>query len=516
MTPAVSTSPHTPNMRSLPSTWPRYSLIAAERVEVALPGVRIVRRDRAPRHRGADAQDGLAEPDPATDPRVLFVRPSALELDEHPEAPCVDRANAKHRAECVERAVADQRRWVLLARPAYPIAAHDADLATEVVGELRGPLAHRHVSDRRPAVDVRLDRLAELDRAFDDAAIGEGQAQHRGVAVRPCRDPHHVTGRQLVDEAAAAIDEVEAAVFGDPIGTEQDLVARFEPEAPHRGDVESGDAGHHPMLPDTPRGRAYAGPVLLGIDHLVIAVADPDAAASELGARLGLTPGGGGRHDRLGTFNRLVWLGDTYLELVGVLDAALAATSWIGTPALRALEAGGGLATWAVATDAIDGDVAVLRARGSDLAEPIAGERLRPDGQVVRWRLSFAPPLGPDRPPFLIEHDPNVAEWTPADRAERAAGPARLAHLELTVDDVSRTGQAFLRTVGLRFRPSLSGGGARDADIGRQTVRLRRRGSRGRSPVAIHISLWGAGPAEFETLGCRWTIQPQAPGPAGG
>jgi hypothetical protein len=247
--------------------------------------------------------------------------------------------------------------------------------------------------------------------------------------------------------------------------------------------------------------------VLLGIDHLVIAVPDPDAAASELGARLGLTPGGGGRHDRLGTFNRLVWLGDTYLELIGVFDTALAATSWLGAPALRALEAGGGLATWAVATDAIDDDVATLRARGSDLAEPIAGERLRPDGQVLRWRLSLAPPLGPDRPPFLIEHDPTAAEWTSADRAGRASGPARLTLLELSVDDLGRTGQALLRTLGLRFRPSLAGGGARDTEVGAQVVRLRPRRPTEVAPRAgLRIRHRGQGAIAFDAFGCRWAV----------
>ncbi|TMD28247.1 MAG: VOC family protein, partial [Chloroflexi bacterium] len=53
--------------------------------------------------------------------------------------------------------------------------------------------------------------------------------------------------------------------------------------------------------------------MLLGIDHLVIAVAVPDDATAQLEQELGLTSAGGGRHDTLGTFNRLVWLGDSYL-----------------------------------------------------------------------------------------------------------------------------------------------------------------------------------------------------------
>lgn len=248
--------------------------------------------------------------------------------------------------------------------------------------------------------------------------------------------------------------------------------------------------------------------MLLGIDHLVIAVPDPDAAAAEMEAHLGVAAGGGGRHERLGTYNRLVWLGDTYLELIGVFDPALAADSWVGSPTLRALKGGGGLATWAIATDDIDAVFEALRARGSDLARPVPGERLRPDGSVVRWRLSAPPRLDADRPPFLIEHDPTAAEWTPVDRSERAAGPARLTVLEIAVDDVTATSRAFTRTIGLRFRPSLSGHGARDADIGGQTVRLRPRRDPDMAGATIHLRHDVAEATEIDALGCRWIVRP--------
>ncbi len=67
--------------------------------------------------------------------------------------------------------------------------------------------------------------------------------------------------------------------------------------------------------------------MLLGIDHLVIAVRDPDVAATTMEADLGLAVTGGGRHEHAGTFNRLAFLGDTYLELIGVFDHSLAASS---------------------------------------------------------------------------------------------------------------------------------------------------------------------------------------------
>jgi catechol 2,3-dioxygenase-like lactoylglutathione lyase family enzyme len=246
--------------------------------------------------------------------------------------------------------------------------------------------------------------------------------------------------------------------------------------------------------------------MLIGIDHLVIAVEDPDRAAERLAEALGVTEGGGGRHERLGTYNRLVWLCDSYLELLGIHDPALARESWLGAPAVQVLAAGGGLATWAVATDAIEEDIARLRAAGSDLAEPTAGERERSDGRIVRWRLAVGPALGPEAPPFLIEHDVGAAEWTPDERAARAADPARLTAVEFAVDDVATTTRRWLQSLDLRFRPSLVGGGARDTDIGRQLARVRPRRDTTAPSTTIRLSIPGRRPLQADLFGCRWIV----------
>jgi hypothetical protein len=251
----------------------------------------------------------------------------------------------------------------------------------------------------------------------------------------------------------------------------------------------------------------------LGIDHLVIAVADPDDAVTRLAGIVGPMPSGGGRHEALGTFNRLVWLGDSYLEFIGVFDRGLAERSWVGRPVLRALQSGGGFATWAIATDDLDADLTALRPGSSDFGDPRPGERRRADGALVRWRLAARDELGPGEPPFLIEHDETAAEWTPADRAERATeakrpgGSVRLEALELPVDDPNLASQRLGRSVGLRFRPSLTGGGSRDANLGDQIVRLRpRRGGDG-SPV-IRLRAPVAAERTVELFGCRWVIAP--------
>jgi len=175
--------------------------------------------------------------------------------------------------------------------------------------------------------------------------------------------------------------------------------------------------------------------MLRGIDHVVVACADPDTTAAELERRVGLAATGGGRHDALGTENRLLWLGDSYLELVGVFDTELARRSWLGRPVLKALDGGGGLATWAIAVDDLD-ETLRWAPPDSGLLGPIDGERRRPDGRVVRWRLAHPNELSPTAP-FLIEHDLGAAEWSPSERAARAdqqhplGGRARLSGLEV-------------------------------------------------------------------------------------
>jgi hypothetical protein len=92
--------------------------------------------------------------------------------------------------------------------------------------------------------------------------------------------------------------------------------------------------------------------MITGIDHLVIAVPDPDAAATELEERVGLLATGGGRHEGMGTLNRIAWLADgSYLEFLGVEDRE-AALGWaVGAAAIQALDRGGGLACYALATN---------------------------------------------------------------------------------------------------------------------------------------------------------------------
>jgi hypothetical protein len=134
----------------------------------------------------------------------------------------------------------------------------------------------------------------------------------------------------------------------------------------------------------------------LELDHVLIAVDDLDARVAEFERATGLASIDGGRHRAWGTANRIVPLGDTYLELIAVVDSGLAATTTLGrwvarTPNMQPMG-------WVARTDDID---AVARRLG---LAPVAGSRMTPDGRTLTWRTAGTEQAS-DGPalPFFIE-----------------------------------------------------------------------------------------------------------------
>jgi catechol 2,3-dioxygenase-like lactoylglutathione lyase family enzyme len=256
--------------------------------------------------------------------------------------------------------------------------------------------------------------------------------------------------------------------------------------------------------------------VLIGIDHLIIATPDLDAAVALLRKRLGIEAGGGGVHPGLGTENRLAWFGDSYLELIDVTDGARASESWLGGPTLRLIEErGGGFVGYALRSNELDRDLARVKAGGSTLEGPVPGERQRPDGATVRWRLAVPALVGPTAPPFLIEHDTTAAEWTPAERATRAAyehpvgGRLRLVALEIAMVDPARVAAAYRVGVGVTAKPWLDDGDwALAAMVGEQRIVLRPAESAIGPSVVIRLSSTTHRPATTDMFGCRFMIEP--------
>src|SRR6476469_2219257 len=80
-----------------------------ERREVLLRRVWVQRRDHASRHRVADLDDGIAEPEAASRPRVLLERLRVGDLDQHPEAAGVEVVNPATVAEVVDGGARNDR-----------------------------------------------------------------------------------------------------------------------------------------------------------------------------------------------------------------------------------------------------------------------------------------------------------------------------------------------------------------------------------------------------------------------
>ena len=87
------------------------------------------------------------------------------------------------------------------------------------------------------------------------------------------------------------------------------------------------------------------------IDHAIWATSDLDAAAARFEREHGLASTGGGRHEGMGTHNRIVPLGGGYLELLAIADADEAAASPLGRFVDAAIE---GWMGWAVVVDDVD------------------------------------------------------------------------------------------------------------------------------------------------------------------
>ncbi len=132
----------------------------------------------------------------------------------------------------------------------------------------------------------------------------------------------------------------------------------------------------------------------------------------------------------------------------------------------------------------------------------MAGSRARPDGGVVRWITAF-PDLGPDRPPFLIEHELAGPEWGPEARAARAAfahpvgGRVRLSSLEIPVAHPRATAAAYAAVLGVELDE------AGRCVVGGQAIRLR--AADGAPPVVGLAADPGTPALDLVRFGIRWS-----------
>jgi Glyoxalase-like domain len=71
------------------------------------------------------------------------------------------------------------------------------------------------------------------------------------------------------------------------------------------------------------------------IDHVIFATRDLEATVVRLEADYGLRAAGGGRHEGLGTGNRIVPLGGGYLEILAQVDPATSSATSVAPYSVR-------------------------------------------------------------------------------------------------------------------------------------------------------------------------------------
>jgi hypothetical protein len=164
------------------------------------------------------------------------------------------------------------------------------------------------------------------------------------------------------------------------------------------------------------------------LSQIIFGVTDLDAASDRFRA-LGFDVLDGGVHPGVGTANRVIPLGDQYLELLGVVSPELARESEYGRSLLRAIAAGDRLVRWSLRTRAID---AIAQRLGVVVEHR---KRVRPDGELLSWRAAgLALALADSTMPFFMQWD-HDRQYPGAMAANHRNGARRVTSLSLKPRD---------------------------------------------------------------------------------
>jgi len=142
--------------------------------------------------------------------------------------------------------------------------------------------------------------------------------------------------------------------------------------------------------------------VPMNIDHIVYTASSLEKGIDEIESLLGVKPVLGGSHPKWGTHNALLSLGDsTYLEIIAP-DPNMPRPEkgrWLEESYLEKSK----LTSWALRSDQIELLHSKAVKNGLLLGNVESGQREKPDGSVLNWRLTdlYALPLN-GAIPFLI------------------------------------------------------------------------------------------------------------------
>ncbi len=190
----------------------------------------------------------------------------------------------------------------------------------------------------------------------------------------------------------------------------------------------------------------------LRIDHVIAAGSDLDAL-ERVYTQLGFFVTGGGTHPHLGTRNRIIVLGEGYIELLA-LDVPERASQVLR----QRLERGPGWIGFAVQSSDIETEAVAMRTRGVAVLGPNPGRLVAPNGQARSWRVATvdsedlwqsAEPL-----PFLIQHDATGEQHRQelagvGGLAPHANGVTRLMEVVVAVRDLDDAAKRYAVTYDL-------------------------------------------------------------------
>src|SRR5258706_14229039 len=141
--------------------------------------------------------------------------------------------------------------------------------------------------------------------------------------------------------------------------------------------------------------------MLTAIDHIIIGVNDLERATTVFSQQLGLAVSGGGIHPAGGTANRIIVIGDTYLELTTVRAPSEAEPGM-----LERLAKGEGYLNFVLASNNIEADSMAMARRGGSIIGPKPGALRAAEVPKRGWlRKSYGLPALGREDPFLYPHD---------------------------------------------------------------------------------------------------------------
>ncbi|MGJ3231085.1 MAG: VOC family protein [Oceanicaulis sp.] len=181
------------------------------------------------------------------------------------------------------------------------------------------------------------------------------------------------------------------------------------------------------------------------LDHLVFAHASLDEGAADVQRRLGVTAEPGGRHERIGTHNRLIGLGSgPYLEILAPDPDALKPGPTAARLA-RLRDGGAALCFQSAHLDELEG---IARAAGFATRGPEDWSRRGANGETLAWRLLFV------SHPALGGADPFFIDWGETRRpSQRLAQAAQLVDYAVVNPEPDRAHELYSR-LGLALKVS--------------------------------------------------------------